>query len=255
VSVDTYLDTTIATLEGDLATLGRDLAALDAQRVTLEERRTKVIAAIEALRVIAGPPAPKGSPEAAPPVPVSPSAAVPAVRPATPAAASAPKRAQRSRTTDAILSALRAAGAPMAPAALAKAVGLSSTTMLRYHLTPLLRTGQVVETGQSSALRFALASTPAVPAAPPAPPAAAPSTPATSADPAHVVAARDAAIAAHLVTCRDRRATFEQLLAVLPEEPDQTAAQRREACQRALRRLTMRGVIVDVGAFYRLIEP
>ncbi len=155
-----------------------------------------------------------------------------------------------------ILTALREAGEPVSPGDLAKKVGLASSTTMRYHLKPLIAAGQVVEAGRTNALRFSLPG--ADKPSPKAPTAIKPSRAAAATSPAPTgttpdearVQARDRAIVDRL---KVGRATLEELLAVLPDEPGLASADRRTVGMKAVRRLIIRGRVADVGERFALV--
>lgn len=135
---------------------------------------------------------------------------------------------------------------PIAPKVLAGLFAVTSETV-RARLRALEQQGLVRCTGTTTRRRVWLASH--APATAPPPADVPPPAPATlPVDSPEAVQRRDAAILARLAR---GRATLDDLVAALPDDVD--AATRQTLCRRALRRLSVRGQVVDVGLHFQLV--
>jgi hypothetical protein len=165
-----------------------------------------------------------------------PVAVAPAPRPST-------TRAAPSIAVDpeqAILDTLKAGGGSIKPGELARALDLSPVAMRRA-IAPLLQSKAVIVTGATAARRFCL------PTHAPAPPPERP-----RADPADVVANRDATI---LAIFRQRRGALSVgwLLSQLPAESGMDDVSKGLALEGVLRRLRIKGLIESAGKDWRLV--
>lgn len=223
------------------------LNLLEAELALIDARRPLLVAGITSLRPLVELPA-LTEPVVGPAASTAPIAPAP-TQEATPAAGAvkAPRAVapagQRTATgavisDDQVVAAVRERG-PIAPRALAAALGVEFHT-LRLRLASLLKAGRLTASGATSNRVYAVAPDPSTPAAAPL------RVPAPSSHEA--VEARDRAILAHLAK---GDADFAQLLAAMPDE-GLAAAEREIALKSALRRLTLRGRVMDVGAKFRL---
>jgi DNA-binding MarR family transcriptional regulator len=250
-----------STFEEDLRVTAKEIRDAIAELALIDERRPLVEATLTGLRRLSGEPLPRAASPKAPRAMKTDgrtdgrSKGLASVTPHR----SLPDDADRATQILEVLSAKRS----MKPAELAAAVGLS-VPHLRGHVNGLIERQLVEASGATLNRRFSLtlkgagakvtiAPTPAgpvpvaqksAPAPSPAPAAAAPTSDAS------LVEARDAAIKSRL---KQGKASFDQLLAALPHEAQQSADEKSTACKKAIRRLVLRGVVADVGDKFQLV--
>lgn len=158
-------------------------------------------------------------------------------------------------TDEHILAVVRRLGSA-APKAIVAELGLAAPVG-RYRLSLLVKSGQLVATGTTTTRRLTVAGGGPVAAAPKSQkPDTTTTTPASATPTAPVpgtedqVKAREEAIRRRLKT---GDAKLDELLRVMPDEPGLSDADKRVACMRALRRMTLRNIVIDLGEKFRLV--
>jgi hypothetical protein len=235
--------------------LTRAQTDLQQRRAVLAGEISKIDAAIAALRPLLGEsyasltpfeidvPVRRRSEPAAPP-PTQPVSAAPVQEPPTPAANTA-RDPRRRVTGDEIVAIVRRLQ-PVRSSIVLRELGRPYAAH-QIQLRQLVRSGRLAAHGQTTARVLTVPSTPQteVPATAPV----APASPRVSATPAVAAAveARDRAILARL---DQGKATFEQLLTAMPDEGMLLDAQKL-ALKQALRRLTLKELVIDVGTAFQ----